>query len=193
MTRRKDEIGNRYGKLVVIGVAPDDGGGNVRWYYRCDCGNIRIADGCNLRNGSIHSCGCIHGKPKYYAAFKQLYNQYNQNAKNRNHELKISEDDFLNLTQRDCFYCGSPPKNVYKAAKKGASGNIDYIYSGLDRIDSNGDYSVENVVPCCKVCNGAKSKMKYEEFIAWVEAITEHYALHKDKFSSLHNRQSPEN
>lgn len=47
-------------------------------------------------------------------------------------------------------------------------------YSGLDRIDSNGEYTPDNVVPCCKVCNCAKNVLSVSEFAAWVRRIYSH-------------------
>jgi len=54
----KDEMGNRYGKLTVIGPAPPKGKG-AWWLCQCDCGNTTVASGGNLRNGNNRSCGCL--------------------------------------------------------------------------------------------------------------------------------------
>lgn len=66
----KDEIGNRYGRLVVIGREPNyekvwvDGDSRKSWYEkarwrcRCDCGNEVIVVGDSLRRGMTKSCGC---------------------------------------------------------------------------------------------------------------------------------------
>lgn len=55
----KDEIGNRYGKLVVIDkIRPDNK--TTYWKCKCDCGNITYQRGDVLRCGSVKSCGCLH-------------------------------------------------------------------------------------------------------------------------------------
>lgn len=41
------------------------------------------------------------------------------------------------------------------------------VYSGIDRIDSHEDYTEDNVVACCRVCNYAKSNMDVNEFRDW--------------------------
>ena len=54
----KDEVNNRYGRLVVkkfIGINNH----HAEWECQCDCGNIIIAKGDLLRNGSVKSCGCL--------------------------------------------------------------------------------------------------------------------------------------
>lgn len=55
-TSRIDEIGNRYGKLIVIEYAYTQ---NNRAYWKClcDCGNYTVIQGPNLRNGNTQSCG----------------------------------------------------------------------------------------------------------------------------------------
>lgn len=54
---RKDEVGNRYGRLTVIRA--------IRkkqlwcWQCRCSCGNLVVVSGAALRNGATRSCGCL--------------------------------------------------------------------------------------------------------------------------------------
>lgn len=54
----KNEIGNRYGKLVVLSRGENDNNGKARWYCQCDCGNIILARGTDLRRGKTKTCGC---------------------------------------------------------------------------------------------------------------------------------------
>lgn len=55
-----NEIGNRYGKLVVIekGLKPENNT-HIFWKCKCDCGNEIEVNGQNLRNGTTKSCGCL--------------------------------------------------------------------------------------------------------------------------------------
>ena len=56
---KKEEAGNRYGRLLVIDEAPRKKGGLVSWRCLCDCGKYRIASGIALRGGNATSCGCL--------------------------------------------------------------------------------------------------------------------------------------
>jgi len=56
----KNEIGNRYGRLIVLEEAGRDKYNKVLWNCKCDCGNEKIICGCSLRKGNTCSCGCIH-------------------------------------------------------------------------------------------------------------------------------------
>ncbi len=55
--------GKRFGRLTAIRVAPVSSNGKNhgrRWWVKCDCGSAekRVA-GTNLRQGLVHSCGCL--------------------------------------------------------------------------------------------------------------------------------------
>jgi hypothetical protein len=54
----KNEIGNRYGKLVIISQVGSDCNGRI-FECLCDCGNKHIAGINNLRRHNVKSCGCI--------------------------------------------------------------------------------------------------------------------------------------
>lgn len=55
--RIKDISGMRFGKLIVLSLANEEG--PAKWLCKCDCGNTNIIKGASLLNGSTTSCGCI--------------------------------------------------------------------------------------------------------------------------------------
>ena len=62
MHKKLDLTGQRYGRLVVLGLAytKQENCGNITkfWLCKCDCGNTKIVRMCCLRNGTTSSCGC---------------------------------------------------------------------------------------------------------------------------------------
>jgi len=58
---RKIKIGQKYGKLTVIG---DGGYENQRHYsfFQCDCGRIIKAKDNSVLSGNKSSCGCLSSK-----------------------------------------------------------------------------------------------------------------------------------
>lgn len=65
----KDILNQTFGKLLVIDRAENNKRGLARWICKCDCGNIIICNGADLRTGHTKSCGC----EKYKGFEKQRY------------------------------------------------------------------------------------------------------------------------
>lgn len=58
----KTEIGQRYGRLVVIAAAEKrryKGRTYSRWLCRCDCGTEKVIEQAALHAGLTQSCGCF--------------------------------------------------------------------------------------------------------------------------------------
>jgi hypothetical protein len=56
---RINEVGNRYGKLVVESFDSLSKCGHAKWLCRCDCGGTKVVQGQCLRRGATNSCGCL--------------------------------------------------------------------------------------------------------------------------------------
>jgi hypothetical protein len=179
----KDITGMRFGKLIVIEITDERSKrGLVRWLCKCDCGKTIITLGSRLREGSVKSCGCYQrelisniGKytntlPDGVSNFNYLLWVYKYNAKKDSREFSLSDDYVRKITKQNCYYCGISPSTVWR--KQGSAS--PYIANGIDRINNNLGYTVENCVPCCRVCNIAKHEMNLEDFFDWVRRVNEH-------------------
>ena len=110
------------------------------------------------------------------AARLHVLRQYQRNAKRNGRAWELTDEDFDELTSSDCFYCGVAPSGVFSTGKyEGA----DFVYNGIDRVDSSGNYVRQNVVPCCRICNIAKRDMPFGEFLAYVGRLAAHNAPKK--------------
>jgi hypothetical protein len=88
------------------------------------------------------------------------YSTYKKNAKTKDLEFAITKEQFKEITDQKCRYC-----NEYSEGKN---------FVGVDRIDSEVGYVVENCVPCCKDCNYSKRQKTPEAFLDKVKKIYEH-------------------
>ncbi len=174
MSRAINEIGNRYGKLVVLGLSAIKAGNHLRWVCECDCGSFSRPKGSGLRNGNSTSCGCKLGHnrtlPYGKASFNALYKRYKTRAKKRGVSFLITKQDFKALTKKDCSYCGEPPAKTFFPRRN----NGGYVYNGIDRVDNTLGYEKDNIAPCCHECNMAKGTMTCNEFLTMAERISEH-------------------
>lgn len=67
MSARPDLIGQRFGKVVVIGIS-DRGKHFRKWECRCDCGGTAFVTTTKLRNRHVRSCGCLRRQATHGAA-----------------------------------------------------------------------------------------------------------------------------
>lgn len=166
----KYQPNDKQGKLTLIKETNKrTKNGSIIWLCYCDCTKHKELSTEQLKNG-VNSCGCTRSKVKGYASFKLVWRSYLNGAKERGFEFKLSEDEFRVITKQNCFYCGCAPSKVMD--NKNNTGK--YIYNGIDRLDSNKGYTLENCVPCCTQCNYAKSDYPLSEFIAWIERAYSH-------------------
>jgi len=168
-------IGQKFGRLKVIRQSGFDKWGHSLWQCKCDCGIEKVINQQCLRNGITKSCGClrreISGDRKRLSpglgSMRTIILSYKRNAKMREIEYKLTEEQFREITQRNCYYCGAKPNNTTKYKQYFG----DYIYNGIDRIDNNRGYIIDNVVPCCHTCNQSKSSLTIQEFQDWIEKV----------------------
>lgn len=135
----------------------------------CSCGNEHLANTSDLIKGSVVNCGrCPEVFEKsMLSPVKCLFGNYMRAAEKRQLEFKLSFEQFYKLILQDCYYCKSKPSQFFH--KKGARKGVKY--NGIDRLDNNKGYIIDNCYSCCKFCNFAKSKGSISEFLEWIDRI----------------------
>ena len=176
MAKGIDLTGQKFGKLTALLVDHTHKKHGAYWLCSCECGNEAAVLSAHLRSGNTISCGCeVGGRlPVGETARNALYGVYIWSAKERGLSFNIPKSEFALLTKMHCHYCGAEPMGVKKTAKS------IYVYNGIDRKDNSRGYEIDNVVPCCKVCNRAKNNMQYEKFIDWTNGMYEHLKTKRD-------------
>ena len=178
------KLGQKINRLITISYK------NGIWLCLCECGNHVEVPTNNLNNGNTKSCGClkievskaksdklIDGRrqfePRIASARRIWQNTYFYRDKNT-----ISFDDFLIISQQNCFYCGIRPNTKYNffaapstySSEKSETEGL-FIYNGIDRIDSSLSHTINNVVPCCYDCNRSKNNRTIDEFLLWISQL----------------------
>lgn len=108
------------------------------------------------------------------AGCNRLLRSYKYHAKNRNLTWNLTKEQFKLITGNKCYYCNKSPENKsYSSNKK----QIPYIYNGIDRLNNKADYTIDNCVSCCGLCNQAKMDLSLEEFKIWIKRLLQHFPL----------------
>jgi hypothetical protein len=120
----------------------------------------------NTRDRHQPSCRACISKYHHdlYRTPRGNWTVFKSTCRRRNIDVILTYEDFLSLWQKPCTYCGDDVQTI-----------------GLDRVDSSGPYSIDNVVPCCSTCNTAKNTMTVETFTAWVNRVHHHLQTKSDE------------
>ena len=171
-TIKKELIkGEKYNRLSIISFSHSDSRYRKFYNVKCDCGKEKKIMGSAMISGNTKSCGCLSKQIKNNRRISENHSEltaiilnYKRHAEKRNFKWDLTRDDVDLIIKLECVYCGSKPSNIKKT--KNSIGN-GLMYSGIDRVNNNLNYTKNNCVPCCKICNYAKSNMSVIDFKEW--------------------------
>jgi hypothetical protein len=89
------------------------------------------------------------------------YREYADGAAKRNLSFELTLDEFTEIVTKACYYCKKYEENEV---------------IGIDRINSFIGYNMENIVPCCNICNTMKQQLTMNEFALQIEKIYSSFA-----------------
>lgn len=182
-------IGDVYYKLTVKEVAPSykrtskagKRSSRKMWLVECECGNKFEASGTKLRRGDIvmcSSCARLLGSQLSlkYTGIERAFNMVIvRRAKKINMSVSITREEFAEMASRNCRYCNAEPEERPYMNKS----RLKVRLNGIDRVDSNKGYHLDNCVPCCKVCNMMKRDYAIDEFVIHIKKIHNNLSLGK--------------
>jgi hypothetical protein len=172
-------MGKRFERLLVIeyiGKIDSDLQKRRWWLCLCDCGNMVKVPTGRLTSKNSKSCGCLKKEsylhrqlPFGESSFNMLYSDYKRGSKRRGVVFALSKEEFREITQQPCHYCGEPPSHAYGTRFKAKNGS--YIANGIDKKIPSLGYIKDNCVPCCIRCNFFKRDKPYGEFLELIDKI----------------------
>jgi hypothetical protein len=154
MARFIDLIGKRFGRWTVLGRANhNDAHNKPLWLCRCECDEVRLVTGGNLRWGTSQSCGCLKSERSRANHFKhghcdrrhgkvtRIYQCW-QNMKQRCNNPNVP--NFKDYGGRGISYCEQwEPFLPFYADTLGSVGDVPEGKS-LDRVNNDGNYQPDN-------------------------------------------------
>jgi hypothetical protein len=102
------------------------------------------------------------------------YSSYNKRALEKQLEFIITNDEFDMLTANNCYICGKESNSINK--------------NGLDRINNEIGYIIDNIAACCSECNYMKKQYNYAELFDKLQLI---YNNHLTNRIVIENKMEP--
>lgn len=136
----KNELGSRFGRLVVVARAANKRDGSARWECRCDCGNSTIQSGATLRSGVVVSCGCYN---------RDIMTTHNRTGSPEYKSWQAMKDRCCNPSSKDYPRYGGSGVTVCSRWLSSFENFFSDMgrrqkHQSLDRIDNNGNYEPGN-------------------------------------------------
>lgn len=176
---RRKEIspGDVFGNRVVLKeIEPR---GRFRMFLcKCVCGAevpTQMTQLTTERNKKCYNCLGKEKHTKEDSPFVRVYIAYKSSAERRGFNFEIDFEDFKKILLQDCHYCGDSAEqsvNSYRSSKTKSRKQIRR--NGVDRVDSAKGYTLDNVVPCCGLCNTIKMNAPIKDFLDHVKKINQH-------------------
>lgn len=166
--RMAAKLGRVYGKWTVLRIADPKG-----FICRCECGRERRVTAGNIYSQSSRGCAECRYAAMDNGFLAAWWCSVNSGARSRGIKVKITREEALALLEQQenkCKLSGVPikmvrsRKNYYK----------DKATASLDRIDSKGDYTLDNVQWVHKHINYMKQSYSQEHFIEMCRLVAEH-------------------
>lgn len=108
--------------------------------------NKRYMD--KVRNDPARNAKYRESAKKYWSSKKGRYLNYKNSARELGREFTLTKEQFLSFWDKPCTYCGESIEGI-----------------GIDRIDNEIGYIIENCTSCCITCNNMKRTLTQEIFI----------------------------
>jgi hypothetical protein len=147
------------------------------------CNLIKNADHPNAFLDKVDMICAYRQTPIYNNATGAVWNSYFSKSQMRSYndykyiseqvrsiKFLLSEKHYEMIQYNECYLCGIRPAEGHR--------------NGIDRIDSSGDYTVENCKACCGHCNKMKRDYSYVDFIRKCIQIKAH-GCDRSKFAIL--------
>lgn len=202
---RDDEcpVGAKIHRWTILEVFKKD---NRYWTVKaqCECGKIKEVHRHSIVAGRSKSCGCYSveltvkyftgrpsklRKPKGYAGATAAINEYQRSAATKGRPFELSREQAIAIMEQNCMYCGVEPQHraVARSAVKTDDGfkNCQFVHNGIDRIDSDIGYTLENCVPCCGKCNFMKRHHPLQD---WLDQMRTILSREEEIFSKIFNK-----
>jgi hypothetical protein len=172
-----DRIGQTHNHLTIISFSHKIKKGRNTTHYvnaLCSCGEEKVIQLDSIIYNRTKSCGHLHKDnytphPNTEPNYPSEYNRWIKAIAVRKLEYSLTLEEFTHLITQNCYYCDQVPDQKMHFSHL-------FFKNGIDRINNDIGYHLDNSVSCCKMCNYMKSVTEFDVFLAHIEKISQHQA-----------------
>ena len=151
--------------------------------FKCECGDeFRLSRQYKIKTPDQIKCKQCKRKQNMRpnVGERAVFHRVKSDAVRWGREFTLPFEWFAEAIHAPCHYCGRMDQNSINVASKRSDEWLikGFKYNGLDRLNNDIGYVIENVVPCCFVCNRAKNSMGYQEFIEYINDMIQYRSNH---------------
>lgn len=167
--------GSKYNLLTILEYPIRTGlkGYRICALVQCACNSApKLVRKEAIISNVTKSCGCLNvqgrRKEKGHSGAWNLYLSYQENARRRNRLFDLSFVDFKQIIVNNCIYCGKSSDKLHYGQGLRNQEAIEWSafrYTGIDRVNNDLGYSIDNCVSCCTTCNNSKRQSSVNEFL----------------------------
>ena len=92
----------------------------------------------------------------------ETFKKYRQRSPKRGLSFSLTSKDFRDNIEKPCYYCGD-----------------SYDGIGFDRVVNTHGYHIDNIVPCCPICNRMKNSAGLRDFVDRCKRIADNHIVTK--------------
>jgi hypothetical protein len=166
-------IGQKIGSWTPLsfGKSVKTARGNAKTLLcRCECGYELVIWGTRLKNGKYPKCCKCRPKIQASVAYKRFWRSLNWMADTRGLKITVSLEEIFALLEKQNNKCALTGLNIMFPHTKNSSDRT----ASLDRIDSNKDYSIDNIQWIHKDINKMKNNFSEDKLLEYCKLIVKH-------------------
>lgn len=187
-------VGKKFHKLTVVSRGPNASDQKRRWNCKCDCGKDVLVKTYNLlknKTTSCYKCRCqerwVGVNASRWTGIGDLWGNHfaaiRSGAKKRNIRFEVTIEQLWDLFVKQEGRCAiTGQKLILGSRKKGL------ITGSLDRMNSDGHYTIDNVQWIHKTVNRIKWDVPMDTFLVMCHQVAKH---NKHKIEKIVQNSQP--
>lgn len=156
---RKYSPGDRVNDWTIIEYVSN----RTKWKCQCVCGRVSLLKRESLCRGMSKGCWKCAGVKRRKGIERLIWNKILNGAKYRSIDVELSLDQITNLLAKQNYKCALTGLPIELPTYESQGRYSEYTAS-LDRINSDENYTIDNIQWVHKSVNRMKNNLSEEEF-----------------------------